>query len=35
MDANGADPLGSKSPEEFREMLRGQVDKYAVGIKLD
>ncbi len=40
MDANGAEPLGSKSPEEFREMLRGQVDKYgkitkAVGIKLD
>ncbi len=30
----------SKSPEEFREMLRGQVDKYvkitkAIGIKLD
>jgi tripartite-type tricarboxylate transporter receptor subunit TctC len=40
MDANGAEPLGSKSPEEFREMLRGQIDKYgkitkAVGIKLD
>lgn len=40
MDANGAEPIGSKSPEEFREMLRGQVDKYtkitkAVGIKLD
>ena len=40
MDANGAEPLSSKSPEEFREMLRGQVDKYvkitkAIGIKLD
>jgi tripartite-type tricarboxylate transporter receptor subunit TctC len=40
MDANGAEPIGSKSPEEFREMLRGQVDKYvkitkSVGIKLD
>jgi tripartite-type tricarboxylate transporter receptor subunit TctC len=40
MDANGAEPVGSKSPEEFREMLRGQVDKYvkitkAIGIKLD
>jgi len=40
MDANGAEPIGSKSPEEFREMLRGQVDKYgkitkAIGIKLD
>jgi tripartite-type tricarboxylate transporter receptor subunit TctC len=40
MDANGAEPIGSKSPEEFRDMLRGQVDKYvkitkAVGIKLD
>ncbi|MEO7744058.1 MAG: tripartite tricarboxylate transporter substrate binding protein [Usitatibacter sp.] len=40
MDNNGADPISSKSPEEFREMLRGQVDKYvkitkAVGIKLD
>ncbi len=40
MDANGAEPLASKSPEEFREMLRGQVAKYvkitkAVGIKLD
>ena len=40
MDANGAEPLASKSPEEFREMLRGQVDKYvkitkAIGIKLD
>ena len=40
MDANGAEPISSRSPEEFREMLRGQVDKYvkitkAVGIKLD
>jgi tripartite-type tricarboxylate transporter receptor subunit TctC len=40
MDANGAEPIASKSPDEFREMLRGQVDKYvkitkAIGIKLD
>jgi tripartite-type tricarboxylate transporter receptor subunit TctC len=40
MDANGAEPISSKSPEEFRQMLRGQVDKYvkitkAIGIKLD
>ncbi len=40
MDANGAEPISSKSPDEFREMLRGQVDKYgkitkAIGIKLD
>jgi tripartite-type tricarboxylate transporter receptor subunit TctC len=40
MDANGADPIASKSPQEFTEMLRGQVDKYvkitkAIGIKLD
>jgi tripartite-type tricarboxylate transporter receptor subunit TctC len=40
MDNNGAEPVSSKSPEEFREMLRGQVDKYvkitkAIGIKLD
>ena len=40
MDANGAEPISSKSPDEFRDMLRGQVDKYtkitkAVGIKLD
>ena len=40
MDANGAEPLASKSPGEFREMLRTQVDKYvkitkAIGIKLD
>ena len=40
MDTNGAEPIASKSPEEFREMLRGQVAKYvgitkAIGIKLD
>jgi len=40
MDNNGAEPISSKSPEEFRGMLRGQVDKYVkitkqVGIKLD
>jgi tripartite-type tricarboxylate transporter receptor subunit TctC len=40
MDANGAEPISSKTPDEFREMLRGQVDKYVkitkqVGIKLD
>src|SRR6185503_13670803 len=40
MDANGAEPLASKTPQEFTEMLRGQVDKYvkitkAIGIKLD
>jgi tripartite-type tricarboxylate transporter receptor subunit TctC len=40
MDANGAEPLASKSPQEFTQMLRGQVDKYvkitkAIGIKLD
>ncbi len=40
MDANGAEPVASKSPQEFTDMLRGQVDKYvkitkAIGIKLD
>ena len=40
MDNNGAEPVASKSPEEFREMLRGQVTKYValtkqIGIKLD
>ena len=40
MDTNGAEPLASKSPAEFTDMLRGQVDKYvkitkAIGIKLD
>ena len=28
MDANGAEPIASKSPQEFTEMLRGQVGKY-------
>ena len=40
MDTNGAEPVASKSPDEFRAMLREQVDKYvkitkAIGIKLD
>ena len=40
MDNNGAEPVASKTPQEFTEMLRGQVDKYVkitkqVGIKLD
>ena len=40
MDANGAEPIASKSPDEFRAMLREQVGKYvkitkAIGIKLD
>ena len=40
MDTNGAEPLASASPEEFRKMLGGQVEKYVkitkqVGIKLD
>ena len=40
MDANGAEPISSKTPNEFRDMLREQVGKYvkitkAVGIKLD
>ena len=40
MDTNGADAIASRTPDEFRDMLRGQVDKYvkitkAVGIKLD
>ncbi|HET7731566.1 MAG TPA: tripartite tricarboxylate transporter substrate binding protein [Usitatibacter sp.] len=40
MDNNGAEPVSSKSPEEFREMLRAQVEKYVkitkqIGIKLD
>jgi tripartite-type tricarboxylate transporter receptor subunit TctC len=40
MDTNGAEPLASQSPDEFREMLRAQVGKYvtitkAIGIKLD
>ena len=40
MDDNGAEPLASKSPQEFTEMLRAQVSKYvsltkALNIKLD
>lgn len=40
MDANGAEPLASKSTDEFRDMLRGQVVKFmkitkALAIKLD
>ena len=40
MDANGAEPVSSASPEAFRAMLAEQVDKYVkitrqVGIKLD
>ena len=40
MDANGAEPVSSKSPQEFTDMLRGQVEKYVkitktIGIKLD
>lgn len=40
MDANGAEPLASKSTDEFRDMLRGQVAKFtkitkALAIKLD
>ena len=40
MDNNGAEPLASKTPQEFTGMLRGQVDKYVsltkqLNIKLD
>jgi len=40
MDANGAEPVSSRTPAEFTEMLRGQVGKYvaltkALNIKLD
>ena len=40
MDANGAEPLASKTPQEFTDMLRGQVNKYValtktLNIKLD
>ncbi len=40
MDTNGAEAIASRSPQEFTDMLRGQVDKYvkitkAIGIKLD
>jgi len=40
MDANGAEPLSSPSPDQFTTLLRGEVDRYtklvkAIGIKLD
>ena len=40
MDANGAEALSSKSPDEFRDLLRGQIAKFvkitkALAIKLD
>jgi tripartite-type tricarboxylate transporter receptor subunit TctC len=40
MDANGAEPLSSASPEQFTTMLRGEADRYTklvkgLGIKLD
>ena len=40
MEANGAEPLASSSPEQFTSMLKGEVDRYvkvtkAIGIKLD
>jgi len=40
MDNNGAEPLASKSPQEFTDMLKTQVSKYqsltkALNIKLD
>jgi tripartite-type tricarboxylate transporter receptor subunit TctC len=40
MDNNGAEPISSKTPEEFKAMLRAQVEKYVkitkqIGIKLD
>ena len=40
MDANGAEPVSSRTPQEFTEMLRTQVGKYqsltkALNIKLD
>jgi tripartite-type tricarboxylate transporter receptor subunit TctC len=40
MDANGAEPVSSRTPQEFTDMLRVQVDKYVkitkqIGIKLD
>ena len=40
MDANGAEPVSSRTPAEFTEMLRSQVGKYvaltkALNIKLD
>ena len=40
MDANGAEPISSASPDEFTTMLRGETDRYTklvkgIGIKLD
>ena len=40
MDANGAEPLSSATPDQFTTMLKGEVDRYvkvtkAIGIKLD
>ena len=40
MNANGAEPLSSPTPEQFTTMLKGEVDRYvkvtkAIGIKLD
>ena len=40
MDANGAEPVSSPTPEQFGQMLRGEVDRYTklvqgLGIKLD
>jgi tripartite-type tricarboxylate transporter receptor subunit TctC len=40
MDANGAEPLSSASPDQFTAMLRDEVDRYTklvkgIGIKLD
>jgi tripartite-type tricarboxylate transporter receptor subunit TctC len=40
MDANGAEPLSSATPDAFTTMLKGEVDRYvkvtkAIGIKLD
>jgi tripartite-type tricarboxylate transporter receptor subunit TctC len=40
MDANGAEPLSSPTPDDFSRMLRGEVDRYTklvqgLGIKLD
>jgi tripartite-type tricarboxylate transporter receptor subunit TctC len=40
MDANGAEPLSSPTPDDFGRMLRGEVDRYTklvqgLGIKLD
>ena len=40
MDANGAEPLSSPTPDDFGRMLRGEVERYTklvqgLGIKLD